>query len=100
MILLKAAAALLFKTPPPNQPQAEETSHTIAESQLVHSTQPILTSFLLKILITVPALLAAVISLQPTRFMRQQVVTTKIHPQPPDVQRQSASDVLEVPAEE
>jgi hypothetical protein len=100
MILLKAAGSLVFKTPSPNQPQAEATSHAIAESQRVNATQPLLTSFLLKILITVPALLAAAISLQPTRFMRQPVLANKIHPQPLEVQRQSASEVLEVPTEE
>jgi hypothetical protein len=100
MMLLKAAGSLLFKTSLPNQPQAGATSHTTAESHLVNPTQPLLTSFLLKILITVPALLAAVISLQPTRFMRQQVFTHKIHPQSLEVQRQSASEVLEIPAEE
>ena len=99
MMLLKTAGSLLFKTPS-NQPQAEATFHTMAESQSPNAAQPLLTSFLLKILITVPALLAAVISLQPTRFMRQQVFTKKIHPQPLEVQRQSTSDVLEVTAEE
>jgi len=101
-ILVKGAGQLLFKMPSPKAREAQVISYSITEDRRVNATEPLLASLLLKILVAAPALLAAVISLQPTRFIKQKehIVTERFQSQPVEVHKQSSPEAVEVPAEE
>jgi hypothetical protein len=70
IILGKVAGQILFKVPQSNLANEEKRSLIHPESQPQNAVQPILTTLLLKTLIEIPALFAAVLSLQPKRFIK------------------------------
>lgn len=74
IILGKVAGQILFQVPQTNLVNEEKRSLIHPESQQKNAVQPILTTFLLKILIEIPALFAAVLSLQPKRVLKGEQV--------------------------
>lgn len=77
IILRKVAGRILFQVPQANFVKEEKRSQIHPESQPQNSVQPIFTTFLLKTLIEIPALFAAVLSLQPKRFLKGEPVQTQ-----------------------
>lgn len=83
IILVKVVGQLLFRMTQSNLVEAQRHSRTHPESQPAHATDPLVTTLLLKTLIEVPALLAAVISLQPKRLMKGELgLSQTLQPQP------------------
>jgi hypothetical protein len=81
--------------------EVDTESQKNAESKPANTTQPLLSSLLVKTLIEVPALLAAVISLQPTRVINgKQVLAQSLQPPLAKAQGESSIDTIELPAEE
>ena len=74
IILGKIAGRTLFQVPQSNLVNEEKRSLIHPESQPQKAIQPIFTTFLLKTLIEIPALFAAVLSLQPKRFLKGEPV--------------------------
>jgi hypothetical protein len=74
IILVKVAGQILFQVPQANLVNEEKRSLIHPESQAQKTVQPIFTTFLLKTLIEIPALLAAVLSLQPKRVLKGEQV--------------------------
>jgi hypothetical protein len=70
IVLVKAAGQILFQMPQQNVVESTRKPLYNSESQSTDASKSLLTSLLLVILIEVPALLAAVISLQPERFIK------------------------------
>lgn len=101
IMLLKALGQVLLKILRLNLTEVDTESQKNAESKPAHTTQPLLSSLLLKTLIEVPALLAAVISLQPTRVINgKQVLAQSLQPPLAKAQGESSTDTIELPAEE
>ncbi len=101
IMLLKALGQVLLKIPRLNLAEVDTESQKNAESKPAHTAQPLLTSLLVKTLIEVPALLAAVISLQPTRVIKgQQSLAQTLQPSPAKTQGESVTDSMELPVEE
>lgn len=101
MLLVKAAGQALFNMPQPNPPQRQRKSQTNSESQSANAVQPLLNSLLVTTLIEVPAFVGAVVSLQPTKLITgEQVSTQRLQPPPATAQEKSSTDTVEVPAEE
>ncbi len=100
MLLVKAAGQALFNMPQPNPPQRQRKSQTNPESQAANAVHPLLNSFLVTTLIEVPAFVGAVISLQPTKIITgEQVSTQKLQPPLATAQEKSSTDTVEVPTE-
>ena len=100
IILVKAAGQVLFQIPQSNLLEAEIRSPIKPESQSTNPVKPLVITLLLKTLIEVPALLAAVISLQPKRLIKAEHVLTQIpQPQPPKAQGELSSEAIDVPVE-
>lgn len=74
IILGKVAGRILFQVPQANLVNEEKRSLIHPEGQPQKAIQPILTTFLLKTIIEIPALFAAVLSLQPKRFLKGEPV--------------------------
>ncbi|AFZ20386.1 hypothetical protein [Allocoleopsis franciscana] len=74
VILGKVAGQILFQVPQANLVNEKKGSLIHPESQPQNAVQPIFTTLLLKTLIEVPAVLAAVVSLQPKRFLKGEPV--------------------------
>jgi hypothetical protein len=70
IILGKVAGQILFQVPQSNLVNEEKRSRIHPDSQPQNAIQPIFTTLLLKTLIEIPALFAAVLSLQPKRFLK------------------------------
>jgi hypothetical protein len=101
IILGKVAGQILFQVPKSNLVNEKSRSQIHPESQRKNVVQPIFTTFLLKTLIEVPALLAAVMSLQPKRFLKgEQVQAHPLQIKPANLQGELSTEVFEVPAEE
>ncbi len=101
VILLKAAGQVLFQMPKSNFLAAKRKSQTNPEIQANKAVEPLVSSLLVKMLIEVPAFLAAVISLQPTRLMKGEHLLAQTLQSPPAKARtESSTNTLEVPAEE
>jgi len=69
IILGKVAGQILSPVPQSNLVNEEKRSLIHPESQPQNAIQSIFTTFLLKTIIEIPALFAAVLSLQPKRFL-------------------------------
>jgi hypothetical protein len=101
IMLVKAVGQVLFKISILNVTEVDRQSQIHSERQLPNAAQPLLTSLLLKTLIEVPALLAAVISLQPTRVIKgEQSLAQTLQPSPAKTQGESVTDSMELPVEE
>lgn len=101
IMLVKAVGQVLFKISILNVTEVDRQSQIHSERQLPSAAQPLLTSLLLKTLIEVPALLAAVISLQPTRVIKgEQSLAQTLQPSPAKTQGESVTDSMELPVEE
>jgi hypothetical protein len=101
IILVKAAGQVLFQKPQSNLLEAKIRSPIKPESQSANPVKPLVITLLLKTLIEVPALLAAVISLQPKRLIKAEHVLAQMpQPQSTKAQGESALDAIELPAEE
>jgi hypothetical protein len=104
ILLGKVAGQALFKVPQLNLVEAERKSQTNSQGKSASAVESLLTLLLLTTLIEVPALLAAVISLQPTRAINaEQVDPQTLQPKPTKPQGKSSkdtTDTIEVPAEE
>jgi hypothetical protein len=96
VVLVKAAGQLLLQMSQSNLIEVERRSHKHPDSQPTHTTAPLVTTLLLKTLIEVPALLAAVISFQPKRLVNgEQELKQTLQPH-----STTAAEAKEVPAEE
>lgn len=101
VILLKTLGQLFFDMPQQNLVPTKRNLQANPESQLGSEIKPILTSLLIKILIELPAFLAAVISLQPKRVLRvEQAQTQNRSSQPAKAPGKSVTETIELPAEE
>ncbi|HEY9676285.1 MAG TPA: hypothetical protein V6D11_32885 [Waterburya sp.] len=101
VMILKAVGQILFQTPKSNVLAAQRKSQTNWESQASKPVEPLVSSWLVKILIEVPAFLAAVISLQPTRVMNKDpLLTQTFQSQSATTRTESSTNTLEVTAEE
>ena len=96
IILLKAAGTVLFQMPRLNVVEAERRSQTNPKNQSANAVEPIVATLLLKTLVELPAFLAAVISLQPTRLSN----SDRTIPQTLQPHVSKAPEAIEVPAEE
>ena len=90
VMLLKGLGQLVFDLPQQNLVPTQRNSQTNPDSQLDSELKQLFTSVLIKVVIEVPAFLAAVISLQPKRVL--QVPTQKLNSQ--------VTDPIDLPTEE
>lgn len=90
VMLLKRLGQLVFDLPQQNLVPTQRNSQTNPDSQLDSELKQLFTSVLIKVVIEVPAFLAAVISLQPKRVL--QVPTQKLNSQ--------VTDPIDLPTEE
>ncbi|HEY9829067.1 MAG TPA: hypothetical protein V6D26_00715 [Stenomitos sp.] len=74
IMLGKVAGQMLFKVPHSNLVNEENRSLIRLESEPQNAVQPIFKTFIIKTIIEVPAFLAAVMSLQPKRFLKDESV--------------------------
>ena len=101
IILTKAVGQVLFKRTELNLVEAERKLQTSSEGKPANPVESLLTSLLLTTLVEVPALLAAVMSLQPTRAIKaEQVHAQTFQPKPAKAYGKSSTDTIEIPAEE
>ena len=104
IILTKALGQVLFKTPQINLVEEERKPQTSSEGKSANAVDSLMTLLLLTTLVEVPALLASIISLQPTRAMEaEQVDAQMLQPTPPKAQENSSTDTtntIEMSAEE
>jgi multisubunit Na+/H+ antiporter MnhC subunit len=101
VVVLVAAGKKLFQMLQPNLTQTERASQTNSESQPTNVVKPLLSAFLLTTLVELPALLAAVISLQPTRVIKgEPVMAQMIQPPAAKIHEKSLTDTVDLPAEE
>ncbi len=102
VILLRAIGQVLFNMPPSNSVAAERNLHTNSEGKSTNLVESLLSSLLITTVIRVPAMLAAVISLQPTRLLKGNPVHNhiKLQPQPTEAQHKQAIGTVDIPAEE
>jgi hypothetical protein len=87
-----------------NLVETEIKSQKSSKAKSANAAESLLTLLLLTTLIEVPALLAAVISLQPTRAIKaQQVHAQTLQPKPTKAREKSSTDTtdtIEIPTEE
>jgi len=98
IVLVKATGQLLLQISQSKFIEAERQrrSQKHSDSQPTHATDSLVTTLLLKTLIEVPALLAAVMSLQPKRLINgEQELRQTLQPHPAN-----AVEAKEIPAEE
>jgi hypothetical protein len=101
LMLLVTVGKLIFTVPKLNLTETEITSPENREHQPVNANNPLLDSLLMASIIKLPAILASVISLQPTRSLnKQSLVAESIQPQAAETQRNSSLDTIDIPAEE
>lgn len=101
IMLVKAVGQVLFKISILNLAEVDRESQIHSERKPANAAQPLLTSLLLKTLIEVPAVLAAVISLQPTRVIKaEQSFAQTFQPSAAKEQGESVNDSMELPVEE
>lgn len=100
IILGKTAGQILFQVPHSNLVNEKSRSQIHPESQPQNAVQPIFTTFLLKTLIEVPAVLAAVMSLQPKRLLKDEPTQTQpVQIKAVNLPGESSTGVSEVSAE-
>jgi ABC-type multidrug transport system permease subunit len=97
VVLASAAGQALFQMLESNLVEAQRKSQTNPESQPLSAGSSLLTSLLVMTLVEVPALLAAIVSLQPTRLIKgKQVFVQMIQSQPEKL----STDTTKLPTEE
>lgn len=100
IVLGKTAGQILFQVPHSNLVNENSQSQIAPESQPQNAVQPIFTTFLLKTLIEVPAFLAAVMSLQPKRFLKGESVQAQpLSIESAKLPEKPSTGVREVPTE-
>ncbi|MBD2018332.1 hypothetical protein H6F96_30770 [Microcoleus sp. FACHB-53] len=100
IIVGKVARQVLFQIPQSNLVNEKSRSPIHPESIPNKGVQPILTTFLLKTLIELPAFLAAVLSLQPKRFLKgEQVQSHPLEIKSANLPGEPSTGVIEVPTE-
>lgn len=100
LMLLVTVGKLIFTVPNLNLTETEISSPENREHQPVNANKPLLDSLLVATIIRLPAMLASVISLQPTRSKKQSLVAESIQPQLAETQRHSSLDPIDIPTEE
>ncbi|HEY9635364.1 MAG TPA: hypothetical protein V6D14_18315 [Coleofasciculaceae cyanobacterium] len=101
VVLVIAAGKVVLKMLQPNLAVAERESQTNPENQAAKVLRLFLTSLLLTTLIEVPALVAAIISLQPTRLVKaEQVFAQMLQSSSAKVYDKSLTGSREPPTEE
>jgi hypothetical protein len=101
VVLVIAAGKVVLKMLQPNLAVAERESQTNPENQAAKVLRLFLTSLLLTTLIEVPALVAAIISLQPTRVVKaEQVFAQMLQSSSAKVHDKSLTGSREPPTEE
>jgi hypothetical protein len=101
IILRKVTGQILFQVPHSNLANEKSRLQIHPESQPKNVVKPLFTTFLLKTLIEVPAFLAAVMSLQPKRFLKgEQVQAQSLQIERANLQGEPSTGVFEIPAEE
>ena len=101
IILTKALGQILFKTPQINLVEEERKPQTSSEGKPVNAVDSLMSLLLLTTLVEVPALLASVISLQPTRAIEtEQVHAQTLQSKPTKTPEKSSKDTIEITAEE
>lgn len=96
IVLVKAAGQVIFQMPQQNVVESTRKPLSNTESQSTNASNSLLTSLLLVILIEVPALLAAVISLQPERFIKGESAHSQaVQPTPTKAHEMSSQDSIE-----
>ncbi|HEY9706820.1 MAG TPA: hypothetical protein V6D48_01315 [Oculatellaceae cyanobacterium] len=104
VILTKAVGQLLFKTPQINLVEDERKPGTSSEGKPANAVDSLMALLLLTTLVEVPAFLASIISLQPTRAIEaEQVDAQMLQPKPPKARENSSidtTDAIEMAAEE
>ena len=101
IILTKALWHILFKTPQINLVEEKRKPQTSSEGKPVNAVDSLMSLLLLTTLVEVPALLASVISLQPTRAIEtEQVHAQTLQSQPKKTPKKSSKDTIEITAEE
>lgn len=100
MLVVRGAGLVLFKIPQSNIAQAERRSQASPESRPASPVESLVVSLLLTTLVEVPALVAAVISLQPTRFIKGEPEHARmLQPQQAKAHSNSSTDPTEVAVE-
>ena len=104
VILTKAVGQVLFKTPQSNLVEDERKPRTSSQGKPANAVDSLMTVLLLTTLVEVPAFLASIISLQPTRAIEaEQVDAQTFQPKPLKGHENSSTDTtdtIEMPAEE
>lgn len=101
VIILVKVAGSGFVQRPLNLLQAQRHRQTKLEAKSAKTTNQLVTTLLLKIIIELPALLAAVISLQPTKLIPgDQGINQALESQTPMARRDSVPGAIEVPETE
>lgn len=101
IMLLVTVGKLIFTVPNLNLTETEISSPENREHQPVNANKPLLNSLLVATIIRLPAMLASVISLQPTRSLnKESLVAESIQPQLAETQRHSSLDPIDIPTEE
>lgn len=100
-VLVRAAGQALFQMLQSNLAEAERKSQTNPENQPISAGNSLLTSLLVMTVVEVPALLAAMVSLQPTRLIKgKQVFVQTLQSQPAKAPEKLSIDTTELPTEE
>ncbi len=95
ILLARAVGQFLFNLPQSNIAEAEKQVQTSPRNRPANLVESLLTSLLLTALVEVPALLAAVISLQPTRLLKGKSVSTqKLRPLSAKAYGESTTDPI------
>ncbi|MFE1746230.1 hypothetical protein [Coleofasciculus sp. H7-2] len=95
ILLVKAVGQLLFKIPQQNLTEAEISLQNHSEQKPTNAGESLFTSLLMTTLVGVPALLASVISLQPTRVIKKEPEIAPPLPQPTTAQTTSWTETEE-----
>lgn len=101
IILTKAVGQVLFKMPELNLVETEKNPQTSSEGKPANTVDSLMTLLLLATLVEVPAFLASIISLQPTRAIEpEQVHAQTLQQKPTKAYGKPSTDTIEVPTEE
>lgn len=96
IVLVKAAGQVLFQIPQQNLVESTRKPPFNPEHQSSDVSKSLLTSLLLVVLVELPALLAAVISLQPERFIKGESAHSQtLQPPAAKAHKTSSQDTLE-----
>lgn len=101
ILLVRVLGQGLFQMPQSNIAEAERQSHTSPESRPGKAIEQLLTSLLLTTIVELPAMLASIISLQPTRLIKREPEPAQmLQPQQALAHSESSTDSVEVAVEE